>query len=509
MSDRKLAFYDFSGGINTNSTKVILGNNSSKLCWDESFNVELYKNHGVHRMQGNKTFLQIEENSGIISMCEYPKSTQGFIFAQSDGKIKHYDNITKQIILVKDYGENIKRVIFIPYLDGIAIICDKFESFYYNVNLSENLQPLNAKTQSGEELYPQCGCIFAGRLWLSNNSTVYFSALGRFNDWESENDAGYIANFHSSTTNITAMQPYNGALAIYKTDGVYLLNGNSPSDFSIIKFADKGTQSANGVCTCNNKQYFFNADGLFSLSQVGELSQIMMSGDIANNIKQEFKDCDRTRIDKAFCVPYEKNNQIWFYIPKNGNEFFNNILIYDFLNKCWTKRVQPQEILCATNVNGEILSGCNNGKILLENTDSTFDGQKIDFKFSTPFLHLGKPSEKKIVENFSLLIEDNGENRFKFSTTKDFIKEKVNNIEYINVAQDGTLIWAKEEEITTDENCWNCEECNTAWTKIFECPIDIQIFDSNISLAIHIESEFEGDDFKLVGIEFKELLDDE
>lgn len=31
MSDNKLAFYDFSGGINTNATKVMLGYGAKKL----------------------------------------------------------------------------------------------------------------------------------------------------------------------------------------------------------------------------------------------------------------------------------------------------------------------------------------------------------------------------------------------------------------------------------------------------------------------------------------------
>ena len=57
MSDNKLAFYDFSGGINTNATKVMLGYGAKKLNWDDSYNVELYKNQGVERMMGNQTYL--------------------------------------------------------------------------------------------------------------------------------------------------------------------------------------------------------------------------------------------------------------------------------------------------------------------------------------------------------------------------------------------------------------------------------------------------------------------
>ena len=46
MSDKKLAFYDFSGGIKKNATQVMLGYGAKKLYWDDSFNVELYKKSG-------------------------------------------------------------------------------------------------------------------------------------------------------------------------------------------------------------------------------------------------------------------------------------------------------------------------------------------------------------------------------------------------------------------------------------------------------------------------------
>ena len=80
MSDNKLAFYDFSGGINTNATKVMLGYGAKKLHWDDSYNVELYKNQGVERMLGNQTFLDedAEDDCAIIGLCEYPKMTNGF-----------------------------------------------------------------------------------------------------------------------------------------------------------------------------------------------------------------------------------------------------------------------------------------------------------------------------------------------------------------------------------------------------------------------------------------------
>ena len=72
MSDKKLAFYDFSGGIKTNATQVMLGYGAKKLYWDDSYNVELYKNQGVERMMGNQTFLDVdvEDDCEIVGLCK-------------------------------------------------------------------------------------------------------------------------------------------------------------------------------------------------------------------------------------------------------------------------------------------------------------------------------------------------------------------------------------------------------------------------------------------------------
>ena len=509
MSDNKLAFYDFSGGINTNSTKVMLGYGAKKLNWDDSYNVELYKNQGVERMMGNQTYLNedVEDNCAIVGICEYPKTTDGFLYARSDGKIKYYNYQTKATSVIHDYEKEINSADFTLFLDGVVFFAQNCEGYYYNINLSTKLNPLNANGKDGKEIIPDAMCSYAGRLWISSNSTLYYSALGRFDDWESENDAGYISNFHSSVTKISALALYCGNLAIFKSDGVYLLSGSSADNFSIIKFADKGTQSAKAVCTCNNKQYFFNADGLFALSQVGELSQIMMSGNIASSVEDAFKNADKSRIDKAFCVPYEKKNQLWFYLPYSDNEYFNTIWIYDFANDSWTKRIETQNITSAANVNSEILSGCKEGKILLENIGSTFDGEAIKFSFSTPFFHLGKPSERKIVEDFALLLDETGENRFKFSISKDFVKEVKSDYEYVKTVQIGALMWASEEEPKSNYNCFE-NSYSPSWANSYQSSVNLQIFDSNLSVALNIEGEEENDGFKLVGIEFKELLND-
>ena len=46
------------------------------------------------------------------------------------------------------------------------------------------------------------------------------------------------------------------------------------------------------------------------------------------------------------------------------------------------------------------------------------------------------------------------------------------------------------------------------WANSYQSAVGMQIFDSNLSVALHIEGKEENDGFRLVGIEFKELLND-
>ena len=171
------------------------------------------------------------------------------------------------------------------------------------------------------------------------------------------------------------------------------------------------------------------------------------------------------------------------------------------------KKRENHEQKSAAKVNYEVLAGTSGSDILLENVDYTFDWDKIEVCFSTPFFHLGKPAEKKIIGDFALLLDESGENRFQFSVSKDFVKEIRSDHEYVKTLQLGTLIWAAQEDIKDKYNCFETQYGPT-WANSYQSAIGLQIFDSNLSVALHIEGKEENDGFKLVGIEFKELLND-
>lgn len=66
-----------------------------------------------------------------------------------------------------------------------------------------------------------------------------------------------------------------------------------------------------------------------------------------------------------------------------------------------------------------------------------------------------------------------------------------------------------EASIDVFNSTWASPTGGFCWAEPFEEAFRTEVFDSNTSVQLHIESTKLGDEFSLVGIEFKEVLIDE
>lgn len=506
-------YYNLSGGINLSKTKVGLGVDTTKLYWDDSFNVELLKNQGVCSQKGNTLLLKLGEPEEILGMFNYPKNTEDFVFVTKSGKIYYFDSNLSTVILKFSMTEPVSEVNFAQYLDGLLICSKENPALFFQLNSKDEFREINLKNAQQQKIHTSVVATFASRVWVASGSMLYFSALGRFNDWTAPDDAGYISKFHSSSSEIVALCEYNGCLAIYKTDGVYLLSGSSPEEFSIVRFADLGASSLRGVITENNKQYFINNDGVFALEQSGDLAQIALSNNVAYNIKPYFARFDTGRAAKTLALPYKIKNQIWFFAPFSDSDFLDTVWIYDYFCKAWFKRVIPYDITCAAAVFGKIYTATAQGEIFIENLGNSFNQKPIQFRFSTPFFHLGLPNTRKIIENLNFIFDEEYENSFKFSVSKDYKTYERTDIEFVETLQPTTLIYTDSENNSNNfGSSWASRdggETDFCWSEPLEEAYKTEVFDSNVSVQLHIEGEKIGDEFAIVGIEFKEVLVDE
>lgn len=509
-------FYNLAGGINQAASKTELGLDTKKLYWTDSKNVEILQSSGIIRQKGNILLLNLAKEEAIIGLHQLKDgTTYNLLIATNAGNIFVYGAKSQTLTKLNKTINGSARISFVDYLDGVICSSKKDTPFYINNDDDYLIEDCNLLDHNGTEVKTDVVCSYRGRVWIGSGSTLYYSALGKYNDFTTTNDAGYINNFYTDTNAITALKTYKDYLAIYKQNSVYLLSGSSPDDFKISPFADKGTPSFSGVITVNNKQYFIN-QGVFSLEQAGLLSQIQLGQEITLIIKPEFANFDKTRFDEIIILHYETKNQVWFFIPYQNNQYFHTIWIYNYINNAWFKRVLPQDITTACIFDEYILTADRQGNIYREDFGNTFNGKAIDFMWKSPFLAGGDSNVKKTIEEFYFILDETYDNNFNFSVYKNYDSEYKDDSNLVYSSNLANLIWYGDN-LSADLNyCWkydandgNEPPVNTVWATGSDSVYKAEISESNYSVQLCIEGSSVEQNAAIIGLEFKEIYLDE
>jgi len=535
---------DFSAGVNLACAPLQLGLDSQRTAWATGLNVEIFSTKGVCRQNGNSLVTTVPENRAVTSLFTFTLAANAarrrILYTTANGDFCEFNTETGVHRVMKSGLEPDIKCQYVEFLSGVAVCNGKNEPFYYKCDpdgISAEVCSMNTVANDGETPVIPCAmCAYKSRLWLAAGDTLYFSALGTFDDWETVNDAGFIANFHCDAAPVRALKPYKDYIAIYKRDLVYLLSGNSPADFAITPFADKGAASQNSVVTAANKQFFFS-DALFTLEQTGILAQITLGSEASLNIKpalngssellKTLKDnegkafasggaLDKNRLDDVFALPYERKNQLWFFVPTVNNSYINNIWIYDYLHSAWALRSLPQPTLCAASFGENIISGTEDGRILLEDSSMTFDGVPIVFEWKSPFLTLGNPNSRKLLDEFYFLISDTIDNNFIFRAYKDYDTLDAQDYEEIRVNNTQNLIWASDLH-DGPQYLWAAEnpDDNSAdsvfgsrWATPCDTAQKAEVSGSCLAVQFCISGDRPEHNFALLALEYKEITPD-
>lgn len=509
-------FYNLAGGINQAASKTELGLDTKKLYWTDSKNVEILQSSGIIRQKGNILLLNLPAAEKIIGLHQLKDgSTYNLLIATSAGNIFVYGAKNQVLTKLSRSIDGSARISFVDYLDGVICSSKKEAPFYINNDDGYTIENCNLLDHNGTAVKADAVCSYRGRIWIGSGSTLYYSALGKYNDFTTADDAGYINNFYTDTNIITALKTYKDYLAIYKQNSVYLLSGSSPEDFKISPFADKGTPSSSGVITVNNKQYFIN-QGVFSLEQAGLLSQIQLGQEITLIIKPEFANFDKTRFDEIIILHYETKNQVWFFIPYQNKEYFHTIWIYNYINNAWFKRVLPQDITTACVFDEYILTADRQGNVYREDFGNTFNGKAIDFMWKSPFLAGGDSNVKKTIEEFYFILDETYDNNFNFSVYKNYDSEYKDDSNLVYSSNLANLIWYGDN-LSADLNySWKYDiddgkdpPVNTVWATGSDSVYKAEISESNYSVQLCIEGSSVEQNAAIIGLEFKEIYLDE
>ncbi len=505
----EINFFDLSGGINQASTKTDLGTSLKKIYWSDAQNIEIYDNKGIVKQKGNKLLTSLTETESIIAMHEMEaENIYKLVIITNSGKIYIYCESDETLTLVNKTltGTDVK---FSSFLKGVLISTESDEMFYIKNNDNYDIVDCNLRNTGGNPFYPDCISVYKGRVWCSGGSTIYYSALGTYDDFTTAEDAGYINDFHTDTADIIGMHTYKDYLAIYKKERVYLLSGSSPEDFTVIPFADKGAIARNSIINVDNKQYFLS-NGIFALEQVGELNQIRLGSEISLTIKTEFEEFDKSKIQYTNALHYQNKSQMWFFFPYKKDAYSHTIWINDYVNKCWYKRVVPQDVTCSVVFHNQILTADVNGNIYIEDDGNSFNGTPISFMWKSPFLSLNDVHHRKIIEEFYFILDDSYDNKFNFSVYKDYDSQYHEDLELIYSRHYNQLVWADNNSPDEPAYCWvNDEEDIPVWSIGTDVLEKAEICGSCYSVQLCVEGSELDDNCAIIGLQFREIYKDE
>ncbi len=506
----EVSYYNLSGGINQSLTKTELGLDTKRMFWADSKNIELLKHNGIKKQNGNAIFCELPVKEEITGIHQFShEDVYKLVITTVSGKVYIYDSQNKTFALV-DMLLTGKKPQFRNFLNGFLLMTDCDKMRYVKNDENYTVVDCNLKSISGEDLTGGLITTYRGRVWVAKGSAIYYSALGTYDNFTEENDAGYINDFHTNTDTITGIAEYKDYLAIYKKNQVYLLSGSSPDDFAIQLFADKGTKAQRSLVNVDNRQFFLSSGGIFSLEEAGVLLQIHVGSEISTKIKPEFDEFDENRLAQSICLHYEKRNQMWYFLPYADEPYFKTIWINDYVLKLWYKRVVPQNILGACVFKGDILTFDDDGNIYIEDFGNDFCGKPVDFMWKSPFLALKDAHHRKLIDEFYFVLDCEYDNNFNFSVYKNFDdgypddKEVVHNINYEH------LLWADEASPDYLPCKWGEDDFRVPiWSVNSETLEKVEISESNYAVQICIEGNELVHNCGIIGLQFREIFNDD
>lgn len=142
----------------------------------------------------------------------------------------------------------------------------------------------------------------------------------------------YIGSQNQPIYRILALRD---ALFILKADGVFMLYGTDPSNFTVVLLDNTSTLIApDSAVTLNNEIYALTTQGVVTISDVGvKIKSRPIESDILDLISYNYA----TLRKATFAVEYESGRAYFLYLPTNPADTYpTQYFRYNSITDCWT-----------------------------------------------------------------------------------------------------------------------------------------------------------------------------
>lgn len=288
---------------------------------------------------------------------------------------------------------------------------------------------------------------YKGRLWIgSDDGILYASELGLLT-FDIKFGAVAYDNFFEDTSKITALGIWSQYLICHKHNGSYLVDANADDtqNWSVKPYSEISCESQQSFKS-NDVGYFLfdkNNKGIYPLLSRSLYNTTYMGKELSIKINNLFQFLDFTKLDEIYISYHPQKQYLIFYMNFiDGNGYSNKAYIYNLLTKSWLYRELPQEVTAAFEFDNNVYIGTKDGYVLKEFVGASFNGEPINFSWTSPSYIWGGGTNKTTTKEFRVKLNNIDSNHFYIHSIRDGHREDKKSRLITNNKDNGTaLIW--------------------------------------------------------------------
>ncbi len=254
-------FFDFSGGLNTKSPSMVLGNNEAS----DLQNINLLPTGGFERRNGNSAFNATAMDSGssvhglgyykLSSSSYYMMAIAGTKIFKSDNLDGTMDDITGSLTITT--GKD--KIWTHAQMNNLSIFVGGEPNAPIKWNGTGNAAVLGGSPPSGEFGLMANNRFFIGNT-ASNPSRIYWSILGNPEDWSGAGSGSQDIKLNDGDTLVGAVVTGLDTMFLFKQNSIHLLNINNAPFPVYPLFTDIGAISKRAIINIDGVIYFITPE---------------------------------------------------------------------------------------------------------------------------------------------------------------------------------------------------------------------------------------------------------
>jgi hypothetical protein len=410
-------YYSFIAGIDERTSQI----SKDSVTLKDATNVDFYVKNAVRKRNGyiRRIAAGVSSTDPITGMFDYrTKAGSAYFVATSGATIKHdvagtWTDITGAAAITSDKDNKFSFAVYNDILMATNGVDDVLAW-----KGAGNVAALSGSPPSAVRWI----AVYNEHTFLARNSTnrsrLYISIIGDPETWGA---ADYVDIGKDDGQEITGLVALYDRLFIFKRKSIYQLSGTSIGNFRV-DLVSQGTGACSGwsIAVVENTIIFLSDRGFY---EFGGSTPVLIS----DSIHTTMLGLNQIRTEFAHGIHYKRRFQYWCSVSDGSSTTNNLILVYDYINKAWSKLTGINANCFALEQSGVSMDRLYHGDYdsiaFLQdsgNVDDDVAGNAIAASFTTHPIDMGAPELYKRFRFLRSFFDQEGDYNITITYKTDF-----------------------------------------------------------------------------------------